>query len=155
MPRMLRNPRITLGLLLLFVLSTTSCTMWGEKKTATWKSVTSGEQMERLFWEEVKQKHWSVVKERMAATVIGMNAEGNFSREEMIEHLKQWEIVDFQVGEVRTEPAGSDLVVSYILTLHGTNAGSPLPDAVRVMSVWQQVKSGYILVARSVIPVQR
>jgi hypothetical protein len=152
---MLRNPRTAIGLLLLLcMLSTTSCTMWGEKKTASWKSVTGGEQMERLFWEDVKQKQWSVVQERLAATVVDMNAQGNFGREEMLDHLKQWDIVDFQVGEVRTEPAGADLVVTYTLSLHGTNAGAPLPATVRVMSVWQQVKNGYILVARSVIPVQ-
>lgn len=43
------------------------------------------------------------------------------------------------------------LVVTYTINLRGTMAGQPLPtNPLRLMSVWQQQKSGWVVIAHSV-----
>ncbi len=152
-PRMSRYLRVVIvPILLMSVLALASCTMWGEKKHPGWKGATSGEQLTRLFWQAVKEKNWKEVQSHIGATAIGMSARGDSTREQMMEHLKSMEISDFQIGEVRSEPAGADLIVSYTLTVKGTVGGQPLPSSVRMMSVWQEVKNGWIIVAHSSVP---
>lgn len=153
MRRMLRFWRMVISIVvILCVLGLASCTMWGEKKNHTWKSATSGEHLARLFWQEVKAKNWKEVEGRMTATVVGMNSRGSLTREQMMEHLKQMDIADFQIGEVRTEAAGVDLVVTYTLTVRGTVGGKALPESIRMMSVWQELNNGWVLIAHSAVP---
>lgn len=153
MPRMMRNPRMTILCLALLLLSSSACTMWAERKTKTWSNVTSGEHLSRLFWQEVKAKNWQELHDRMAATVLAMNGQGTFDRDGILAHLKTIDISDFQIGEVQTQPAGADLVVTYTLSVKGTRDGKPLPSTLRMMSVWQQLKGGWILIAHTAIPV--
>jgi hypothetical protein len=42
------------------------------------------------------------------------------------------------------------MIVTYLITLHGTSAGKPFPnEPIRFLSVWQQQKAGWVLVAQS------
>ena len=153
MRRMTRNSRLPLALLILVALGTTSCTMWGEKKSNSWKTVTAGEELTRLFWQEVKQKNWTELSYHMSATIIGVNAGGTLDRDGLLSHVKQMDISDFQIGEVQTETSGEVLLVTYTLAVRGTVNSHPLPGTLRFMSVWHQLKSGWVLVGISAVPV--
>jgi hypothetical protein len=153
MPRMMRTSRVAVLIITLLLLGTTSCTMWGEKKKNSWKTVTAGEELTRLYWQEVKQKNWTELSNHTSATVVGLTAQGTLDRETMMAHIKKMDISDFQIGEVQTQPSGEHLLVTYTLALNGTIEGKPLPKSLRFMSVWQLVKSGWILVAQSAVPV--
>lgn len=153
MPRMMRTSRIAVLIIAALMFGTTSCTMWGEKKTNSWKSVTAGEELTRLFWQEVKQKNWTEVRNHMSATVVGVNSNGTFDRDGTLTNIKKMDISDFQVGEVQTQISGEHLLVAYTLAARGTVDGRPLPTTVRYLSIWQLVRSGWVLVAQSEIPV--
>jgi hypothetical protein len=153
MPRMMRTSRSAVLVIGLLLLGTSSCTMWGEKKTNSWKTVTAGEELTRLFWQEVKQKNWTEVGYHMSSTVVGVDSNGTFDRDGMLTNIKKMDISDFQVGEVQTQISGEHLLVAYTLAARGTVDGRPLPATVRYLSVWQLVKSGWVLVAQSAIPV--
>ena len=62
---------------------------------------------------------------------------------------------DFSLAEAQTQPNGDDMVITYTLTLRGAAEGHPIPSApVRVMTVWQTVKNGWVEIAQSWMPVQ-
>jgi hypothetical protein len=62
---------------------------------------------------------------------------------------------EFSLGEITVDPAGTDMVVSYILNISGNVSGSVAPKQVlRVVSVWQQVKSGWMMTATSLTPIK-
>lgn len=153
MPRMKRCSRFAVLVLALIMLGTTSCTMWGEKKTNSWKSVTAGEELTRLYWQEVKQKNWTELNNHMSATVVGLTPIGTLDRDGMMAHARKMNISDFQIGEVQTQLSGEHLLVTYTLAVNGTSDGKPLPKTMRFMSVWQLLKSGWVLVAQTAVPV--
>jgi hypothetical protein len=153
MPRMMRCSRFAVLVIAVLMLGTTSCTMWGEKKLNSWKTVTAGEELTRLYWQEVKQKNWTELSNHTSATVVGLTPHGTLDRDGLMAHMKKMDISDFQIGEVQTQPSGEHLLVTYTLAVRGTIDGHPLPSTMRFMSVWQLLKSGWVLVAQTAIPV--
>ncbi len=137
---------------LLAVLASSSCTMWGEKKHADWKSATSGEQLVRLFWSDVKAKDWKTLEQHVGSSFVGMSPAGTSDHAKVMEHLRAMDLQDFQVGEVESRSAGADLIVTYTIAAKGTINGQPLPTQLRMMSVWQELKNGWVLVAHSSVP---
>ena len=150
-PRM-DGRRFLLILCVIALLGTTACTLFGEKKNASWSNVTSGEQLERLFWQDVKDKKWSSLEARMAPLLVAVNASRVFDKTATLEHVKSIDLHDFQIGEVETRPAGIDLIVTYTIAVNGTAGGQSLPKSpIRMMSVWQQLSKGWVLIAHSSI----
>lgn len=127
--------------------------MWGEKKHKTWESATSGEQIVRLFWNDVKAKHWNKVEAHIGAQFIGTGPTGKIDRAAVLDHLRQMDLTAFQIGEVETRSAGKDMIVSYTMALNGTIGGRPLPSTpVRMLSVWQPLSKGWVMVAHATVP---
>ncbi|MGA7648983.1 MAG: hypothetical protein WBW01_20915, partial [Terriglobales bacterium] len=66
-----------------------------------------------------------------------------------------WQLKDYALGDLKTELNGSTIVVTYTITLNGNSNGSagsqPLPSAPQhMMTVWQQQKKGWVVIAHSV-----
>jgi len=62
---------------------------------------------------------------------------------------------DCVIGDLKTELNGTTIVVTYSITLNGASNGTggsqPLPSAPQhMMTVWQQQKSGWVVIAHSV-----
>jgi len=126
----------------------------GEPKHPIYKNATGSEQYERLLWESIQKKDWTTVERQLSATFIGVNAQGQmFDRASWIDFLKSAQIAQFSLGEVQVQPEGPDMKVTYILNLQ---AGGPVSasSGLRVVSVWQQLKKGWILSATSMTPIQ-
>lgn len=81
-----------------------------------------------------------------------MNSTGTGDRAKLMEHMRALDLQEFQIGELESRVAGGDLIVTYTITAKGTMAGQPLPSPLRMMSVWQELKHGWILVAQSTVP---
>ena len=131
------------------------CTIGKEPKHPNWKNATGAEQYERLMWQAIRDKNWKEVEYHLAPTFVGVDASGRlFDRAGWVEHWKHSEIKSFALAEVTVQPAGSDMVLSYMLhiDLEGHVPAVPSPD-LRVVSVWQQVKGGWALSATSGTPV--
>ncbi len=127
----------------------------GEPKHPTWKSATGAEQYERLMWQAIRDKGWKEVEYHLAPTFVGVSAEGQaLDRAGWIEYWKSAQIKEFSLGEVSVHPAGTDMVVTFVLHLSGAAAGRSFPQrGLRLVSVWQQLKSGWTLTATSAVPV--
>jgi hypothetical protein len=121
-------------------------------KSPAWSNATGAEQFERLWWTDVKAKNWKEVGYRMAATYVSVSANAVRDREQTLAHLSRLEIEDFSLGDVDVRPSGTDLVITYTMSLRGTLAGAPLVlERAPMMTVWQRQKSGWIVIAHTVV----
>jgi Domain of unknown function (DUF4440) len=132
------------------VLALLGCTIGKESKHPTWKNATGAEQYERLMWQAIRDKDWKEVEYRLAPVFAGVNARGELlDRGGWVDYWKAAPVKDFSLAEVVVRPNASDMTVTYILHLNAEPAAG-----LRVVSVWQQVKGGWILVATSQTPIQ-
>jgi hypothetical protein len=129
------------------------CTMWREHQVTEFKDATGGEGLERSFWKEVKAKHWNALEGHLAGNYVSFTPEeGRFDRASMLAHLQKVQLDDFSLGDLQTELNTETLVVTYAITMRGTFAGQPLPSGpVRMMTVWQKQKTGWVAIAHSVL----
>jgi hypothetical protein len=150
----------------------------GAPKNPTWKNATGSEQYERLMWQAIKSQQWDEVAGHLAPMFVGVGADGRkYDREGWMAYWKSALPGDYSLGEVMVDPAGTNMVVSYVLvmsqqTAAHTNKADPTGgnngigtsgvadnhvapnQPLRVLSVWQQVKSGWIMTATSLTPVR-
>ena len=135
------------------MLCMSGCTMWREHKPHAWNEVTGGESLERVFWEQVKNKKWTEMEPHLAATYVLVTPEGSFERAPALERWKQFDIREYSLGDFNVQPNGNTYVVAYTLILHGRLAGQPLPDTpMRAMTVWQHLAREWYAIAHSATP---
>jgi hypothetical protein len=125
------------------------CTIGKEPKHPSWKNATGAEQYERLMWQAIRDKNWPDVENHLASTFAGVDAKGQaHDRAGWVDYWKSAPVRDFNLGELTVQPNSSDMTITYVLHLNGE------ASALRVISVWQQVKGGWMLIATSETPVQ-
>jgi len=141
----------------------------GEPKHPTWNNSTGSEQHERLMWQAIKGQQWMDVESHLAPTFVGVDAAGRkYDRAAWLAYWKSSSLGEYSLGELTVDPAGTDMVISYILVLNSKTAGDPKAggnsgggdnnfgsnQSLRVVSVWQQVKNGWMLTAMSLTPIK-
>ncbi|HLY98977.1 MAG TPA: nuclear transport factor 2 family protein [Candidatus Angelobacter sp.] len=124
----------------------------GPPKHPTWRNATGAEQFERLMWQSMHDKNWAEVESHLAPAFVGVNAQGKaLDRDGWIEHCKSNLPADYSLGEVQVQPAGGDMIVSYVVRFSKQSAGHV--TGLRVVSVWQSLKRGWVLISQSHTPV--
>jgi len=94
------------------------------------------------------------VQRSLSPTFVGVNAEGRmFDRAGWLELWKNTQVTEFSLGELQVQPEGPDMKVTYILSLRASGK-DPAPSGQRVISVWQQLKTRWLLSATSITPIQ-
>ena len=136
--------RYRLALLLLLLVPAFACTMW-KNPPSGWSGATGGEQLERLFWQDVQAKHWAEVDKRLAATFAGTGPAGTMDRAAFLRYLQTSPLTQFSLSECTTQLNGADTMVT--CTLHAQWAGQPSTSS--TLSVWQQLKKGWVMVAHA------
>ena len=128
-----------------------ACTMWGERPSNHIGEATGAEALERTFWNEVKIKHWSELEQHFAINYVGDTPDGKEDRAAAVQRFQRMTLRDFSISDMQTELNGSTFIVNYSITLQGELEGHPLPSSpLRVMTVWQHQKSGWIIIARTI-----
>lgn len=134
-----------LAVAFLLTAMSTSCTMWSEKKHATWHHASGGEQLENLLWDAVRHKDWQSLESHLSVTFTGLVNGRTLDRNAMMERFKAAEVKSFSLTEVTVTPNADTMTVAYLLT---AQPGTP----VRAMTVWQRQKSGWIAIAHAESP---
>ena len=130
------------------------CTMWREHPgSSKWTDATGGEGLERSFWRQVKDKRWNELEHHLAGNYIVVSPEqGRLDKAAALAHLQQLQLDDYTLGDVQTELNSDTFVVSYTIAMRGTIGGQLLPsEPVRMMTVWQKQKAGWMAIAHSVL----
>jgi len=137
---------------LLLALASSGCTIWKEPKSPSVKSSTGAEAYERLMWKAIQAKDWKELNAHLAPTFTGVAADGaGLDRAAWIERWKSRPVTEFSLGELTVQPNGSDMVVTYELHLQGGDNVSS-SKGLRVVSVWQELKKGWVLIAQTATP---
>ena len=127
----------------------------GEPKHPTWTNATGAEQHERLMWKSIQSKDWANVERHLSGTFIGVAADGAmFDRAGWLEQWKSAQVREFSMGEVQVHPEGPDMKVTYIFHVQASTSGPASPEGFRVMSVWQEIKGRWTLIATSITAIQ-
>lgn len=107
------------------------------------------------MWQAIREKAWNEVNHHLAPAFVGVSASGQkFDNVGWVEYWKGLQVTDFSLGELTVEPEGPDMVVSYELHLAGASAASASGSSVRIVSVWQQLKKGWVLTTQSLTPIK-
>jgi hypothetical protein len=127
----------------------------GEPKHPTWTNATGAEQNERLMWQAIQGEDWVNVERHLSPTFIGVTPNGRmFDRAGWVVLWQGAEVQEFSLGEMQIQPEGSDMKATYILHVKAS-AKAPLPSSgLRVISIWQEVKSRWMLTAMSITAIQ-
>src|ERR1051326_3455360 len=121
----------------------------GTPKHATWNNATGGEQYERLMWQAIHDKDWANIERHLSPTFIGVNPQGQMlDRAGWMTYWKGLPAFEFSLGELAVQPEGADMKVTSVVQMSGGGA-------VRVVSIWQQVKNRWALTAASLTPIRQ
>jgi hypothetical protein len=153
--------RLALASLLVSMMFVSACTFYGEHPARTLSEATGGEGLERIFWKNVQAANWVEVERALASNYAGVTPSGTLDRSATLELYRQWQLKDYALGDLKTEMNGTTFVVIYTVTLNGvtsngtagngTSGSQPLPSAPQhMMTVWQQQKAGWVIIAHSV-----
>lgn len=147
-----------IGLAIFVLLSATflmpGCTVWREHPgSSKWTDATGGEGLERSFWKEVKDKKWGELERHIASNYVAVSAEGSrLDKAAALAQIQELKLDDFTLGDVQTELNSDTFVVTYTVAMRGTFSGRPLPtEPLRMMTVWQKQKAGWMAIAHSVL----
>ncbi|HEY7098088.1 MAG TPA: nuclear transport factor 2 family protein [Terriglobales bacterium] len=125
--------------------------MWHEKPAVnSWSQATGGESLERSLWKEIHDKNWNELERHIGGTYMAVTPHGCFDRSGALQRFQQLQLDDYSLGDFEVELNGNTLVVTYAWSAHGNFAGHPLTSQpVRMMSVWQQQKTGWMMIAHA------
>lgn len=133
-----------IGPVALLCIVTLGCNMWS-KPASGWIGATGGEQIEKLFWKDVQARNWAEVDRHVAATFAGSGPGGTMDRAAFLRDLQKAPLTDYALSECTSQLNGGDMVVT--CTLRANWAGQP--SNASTLSVWQQLKKGWVMVAHS------
>jgi hypothetical protein len=129
-----------------------ACTVYSEHPVKTFSDATGGEGLERAFWRDVQKQDWKDVERHLAGNFVYATPGKTLERAEALELFQQMQIQEYSIGDLSTEMNRDAFVVTYAVTLRGTRHGQAFPDQPqRRMSVWQQQKNGWVMIAHTVM----
>jgi hypothetical protein len=132
---------------------TAACTFYGDHPARAFSDATGGEGLERVFWKQVQAGNWVEVERALASNYAGVTPGGTLDRSAALDQYRSWQLKEYTLGDLKTELNGSTVVVTYTITLNGTAGSQALPSTPqRMMSVWQEQKKGWMVIAHSVSP---
>ena len=137
---------------LLLTLAFSGCTLWKEPAKPSWTASTGSEHYERLMWKAIQAKDWKELGAHIAPSFTGVGADGaGLDRAAWIERWKAHPVSDFSLGELSVQPNGPDMVVTY--ELHFQSGDALTAKGLRIVSVWQELKKGWALIAQTATPI--
>jgi hypothetical protein len=137
---------VTVVLLLLAM----GCTEGKPPHSQSWKQATGAEAHERLFWKAIEDADFVSAERRLAPIYTLTTADGIADRDKAIEYFRSRGVKHIDMAELRVEPQGPDMVVSYVATVQ--TGSSEAPQRSYMTTVWQQVKRGWIAILHTEVP---
>src|SRR3954466_5089802 len=96
--------RALLCTVMISLLLLSACTVWREHAVVNnWKDATGGESLERSFWKEVHDKHWSELSHHIAGHYISIAPSGRYDRTEALARLQQVQLAEYSLGDFQVE----------------------------------------------------
>ena len=116
----------------------TSCTMYS-KPAKGWAGETGSVNLEQLFWDDVKAKDFRKVEGHVSTTFVGNGATGTYDKPAFLQQLQAEGAPT--LSECASKLNGDSLMITCNLQRESGKSSS--------LSVWQQYKKGWLMVAHS------
>ena len=131
------------------------CNLWNQPRQPNWTNATAAEHFERLMLKAIHDKDWAMVERHLAPLFVGAGPRGEtLDHASWIEFWKKAQVKDFSIGEFSTQPDGPDMVATYVLHFDGAESSQVVPaKGLRMVSVWQELKGGWVLTSQSATPI--
>src|ERR1051325_10323109 len=123
-----------------------SCTMWN-KPAAGWSGATGGEKIEQYFWDDVKKQDFRNIELHLSSTLVVTGPPGAQDRAAFLQQLHSNQLTSVSLSECASHLNGEDLMITCTVQREGTVSGR-----FSTLSVWQQYKKGWVMVAHSEAP---
>jgi hypothetical protein len=123
--------------------------MW-KKPAGGWSGATGGENLEKFFWDDVKNKDFRKINSHVASSFAGSGSGGSFDRAAFLQQLQSYQLTSFSLSECVSRLNGEDVIITCTLQRDGSPS-----ERVNTLSVWQQYKKGWLMVAHSESPLNR
>jgi Domain of unknown function (DUF4440) len=125
-----------------------ACSVWG-KRAPGFTGATGGEQLQRAFLDEIKNKHWTEIERRLSANFILVTPSGVYDRAAAMDRIRNLDLKGYTLSDVSVRPQGADAVISYLISIDGVMNGRALPsEQQRVVSTWQEVAGRWVLISQ-------
>jgi hypothetical protein len=134
------------ALVLVVAVLLTSCTMWN-KPASGWTGATGGDKLEQLFWDDVKNNDFRKIEAHVGSTFVGSGPSGPIGRDAFLQQLRSGKVHSVSLSECSSHVNGEDVMITCKLQRDGASASQ-----VSTLSVWQQYKKGWLMVAHSETP---
>ena len=143
-------PRLRNALILFSLLLAVGCTEGRAPQLQSWKDATGAEAYERSFWRAIEDGDVASAEHRLAPILTLTTNAGVAGRDKAVEYFRALHLKHIDIADLRVDPEGADMIVSYVATLE-TNSSS---SATRyfMTTVWQQTKSGWIAICHTEVP---
>lgn len=130
-----------------------SCTQGKPPHLQSWKDATGAEAYERLFWKAIEEGDFASAERRMAPIYTLTTPAGIEQRDKAGEYFRSLNLKHIDIADLRVEPEGADMVVSYTASIEAKSSSTP--QRYYMMTVWQQVKSGWIAICHTEVRANR
>lgn len=117
----------------------TSCTMYSKPKSG-WAGATGGENIEQFFWDDVRNKDFRKVDGHISSTLVGSGSSGTYDKAAFLQQLQSAPAAT--VSDCASKLNGDSLMI----TCNLQREGAPRMNS---LSVWQQYKKGWLMVAHA------
>ena len=135
---------------MLLILS--ACTVYREQSVKTIADATGGAGFEQGWWSDIQQQNWKDVEQHVAGNFVYVTPGGRLERAAALAEIEKMRVTDFSIGDLTTEMNGDAFVVTYTITLRGSDGSQSFPNQPqRRMTVWQKQKASWVAIAHSVI----
>lgn len=131
---------------LALAISCVACTMWS-KPAKGWAGQTGGDNIERLFWDDVVHKDFAKVDAHVSSSFVGSGPTGAMDRAAFLQWLHAAGISGVRLNDCSNRVNGADVIITCVAERDGAASGR-----VNTLSVWQEYKKGWLLVAHSETP---
>ena len=94
----------------------TGCSLWG-KRAPGFSGATGGEQLQRAFLDEIKNKHWTEVEQRLSANFVLVTPGGVYDRAAAMERIRNLDLKGYTLSDLTVRPQGADAVIVYLISV--------------------------------------
>jgi hypothetical protein len=99
--------------------------------------ISQGEVLETKFWQDIKDQKWSEVESRIAPYFQSVQPDGVHNKDQELAAIKNLNVTNFILSDVKTTGDKDILVVTYVITLAETLKEQRLVANAYRLSVWQ------------------
>jgi hypothetical protein len=121
--------------------------MW-KKPASGWSGATGGEKIEQYFWDDVKNKDFRSLDLHLSSSFAGSGPAGTQDRTAFLQQLRSYQLTSVALSDCASHLNGGDLMITCTLQRDGSSGGR-----FHTLSVWQQYRKGWLMVAHSETPV--